>query len=59
MLLPTLLTETDSCSYMTESAELKVSHGNLAVSPATQPEHPLWDSSHDPSLESEGSWWDT
>ena len=42
MLLPTLLTETDLCSYMTKSAELKVSHNNLAVSPATEPEHRLW-----------------
>ena len=42
-LLPTLLTETDSCSYLKESAEFTASYDNLAVSPATEPEHPLWD----------------
>ncbi len=42
MLLPTA-DETDSCSYLIESAEMKVFHDDLAVSPATEPEHPLWD----------------
>ena len=56
LLLPALLTETDSFSYLKESAEFKASHDDLAVSPATEPEHLLC-TDHDPSPKSEGSEW--
>ena len=55
-LLPTSLREIDSVSYLKESAEFKASHDDLAVSPATEPEHLLC-TDHDPSPKSEGSEW--
>jgi hypothetical protein len=42
-LLPTSLRETDLCSYLKESEEIKAIYDNLAVSPATEPENPPWD----------------
>ena len=54
-LLPTLLRETDFCSYLKESEEFKAIYDNLAVSPATEPEYPLG-TSQSPSPEGEGLW---